>query len=379
MKKSISFLHPFSAKAIGLNEDDLYFSHSKPQEKAMLKMQEEGYAVAIDYFTGNIMPYVKTINGIKKRFWPVTKPLGKNRHVRRRQYSWFHYIANYLKTSDVTIINMSGHGSKYCFKLAKLLRKRGKPYIAMIGGMHLSTEGPAKEYFQHAHHIIVHTELQRKQLLQLETFKDLDIEVMPLGIDTEVFVPKQKNNPDIELLFVGRISRLKQIELCFESVDYLRNNQDRKVKLTVIGPVSDSEYYSELKALASELQIIDIVDFVGVVDHNNLVPYYQKAHLLLLPSAHESFGMVMVEAMACGTPVAALKGSGGPDEIVEDGFNGILASKESFAKQVLEFVQSTKMQQELTTNSRIMVEKKWSLKQTEVAMRKSIDKVFDTL
>lgn len=379
MKKSLSFLHPFSAQAIGLHEDDLYHSHSKPQEKAMLKMQEEGYEVAIDYFTGNNLPYVKTINGIKKRFWSVTKPLGKNRHGWRRQYSWFHYIANYLKTPDVTIINMSGHGSKYCFKLAKLLRKRGKPYIAMIGGMHLSTEGPAKEYFQHAHHIIVHTELQKKQLLQLETFKDLDIQMMPLGIDTEVFVPKRKNNRDIELLFVGRITRLKQIELCLETVSYLLNNQDEKVKLTVIGPVSDSEYYSELKALASDLQITERVDFVGVVDHYNLVPYYQKADLLLLPSAHESFGMVMVEAMACGTPVAALKGSGGPDEIVEDGFNGILASKETYSERVLEFVQSSQMQQAFMENTRRMVEKKWSLEQTELAMQISIDKVFDTL
>lgn len=378
MKKSLSFLHPFSAQAIGLHEDDLYHSHSKPQEKAMLKMQEEGFEVAIDYFTGNNLPYVKTINGIKKRFWPVTNPLGKNRHVWRRQYSWFHYITSYLKTPDVTIINMSGHGSKYCFKLAKLLRKRGKPYIAMIGGMNLSTEGPAKEYFQHAHHIIVHTELQKKQLLQLETFKDLDIQVMPLGIDTEVFVPKQKNNQNIELLFVGRITRLKQIELCLETVGYLLNNQDEKVKLTVIGPVSDSEYYSELKTFTSELKIIDNVDFVGVVDHKNLVPYYQKADLLLLPSAHESFGMVMVEAMACGTPVAALKGSGGPDEIVEDGFNGMLASKETFAERVLEFVQSSKMQEDYMENSRMMAEQKWSLEQTEVTMRNSINKVIDS-
>ncbi len=374
--KHISLLHPFSAQAIGLKEKDLYHSHSKPQEKAMLKMQEEGYRVSIDYFTGNIFPYSKTANSIKKNFWPVTKPLFKNRHIWRRQYSWVHYISFLFNAPDVTIINMSGHGSKYCFKLAKLLRKKGKPYITMIGGIHLSTEGQAREYFQNAHHIIVHTDIQKNQMLQLETFKDLSFEVMPLGIDIETFIPKEKDGQDIELLFVGRISRLKQIEQCLETVAFLIAHQKRKVQLTVIGPKSDAVYFLELKVLADELQIKKHVNFVGLIEQEDLVPYYQKANLLLLPSAHESFGMVMVEAMACGTPVAALKGAGGPDEIVEDGINGILATKESFSKRVLEVVQSEEIEKKMKNNARKLVEQKWSLEQTELAMRSSISKVF---
>lgn len=342
----------------------------------MLKMQEEGHRVCIDYFTGNIFPHSKTVNGIKKNFWPVTKPLFKNRHIWRRQHSWVHYISSLFNAPDVTIINMSGHGSKYCFNLAKLLRKKGKPYIAMIGGIHLSKDGQAREYFQNAHHIIVHTEIQKNKMLQLEAFKDLTFEVMPLGIDTETFIPKEKDGQDIELLFVGRISRLKQIELCLETVAFLIAHQKRKVQLTVIGPMSDAVYFLELKDLADELQITEHVNFIGLIEQKDLVPYYQKANLLLLPSAHESFGMVMVEAMACGTPVAALKGSGGPDEIVEDGINGILATKERFSKRILEFVQSEEMEKKMRNNARRMVEEKWSLEQTELAMRSSINKVF---
>lgn len=342
----------------------------------MLKLQEEGYKVSIDYFSGVLFPYSKTVNGITKQFWPVTKPVFKNRHSWRKQFSWVHYLKNFFNAPDVTIINMSGHGSKYCFKLAKLLRKQGKPYIAMIGGMHLSTEGQAKEYFQKAHHIIVHTKVQKRQMLQQATFKNLNIEVMPLGIDTELFKPIQKNTQEIELLFVGRISRLKQIELCLEALAFLVANQERKVKLTVIGPKSDISYFSELKALAAKLQITEKVNFVGLVKQKDLVPYYQKASLLLLPSAHESFGMVMVEAMACGTPVAALKGAGGPDEIVEDGVNGILATKETFSQQILELVQAEETLQELSHNARMMVVQKWSLEQTETALRNSINLIF---
>ncbi len=377
--KTITLLHPFSAKAIGLSEQDIFYSHSKPHEKALFKLQEEGYEVYIDYFTGCFFPFKKIINGMAKRFWPITKPLVKKRHGWRKQHSLFHYWNSFFDSPDLTIINMSGHGSPYCFKLAKMLVKKSKPYIAMIGGIHVSDDLQAKEYYQNAHHIIVHTELQKKQLLQRTVFKNLNIQVMPLGIDTSVFTPKEKTSNTIELLFVGRISRLKQIDLCLETAALLIEAQSKKVALTIVGPISDELYFSELKALAVQLQITEQVNFVGSVEQSQLVPYYQKAHLLLLPSAHESFGMVMVEAMACGTPVAALKGSGGPDEVVENGLNGILATKENYAKKVLDFVQSETLAFSLSKSARLLVEQKWSLTQTEAALRASINEVFVNL
>src|SRR5690606_6753660 len=123
--KTISLLHPFSAKAIGLSEKDLFFSHSKPHEKALLRLQEEGYEVSIEYFASRVFPFIKKINGIKKRFWPITKPVVIKRHHWRKQHSLFHYWFTFFNTPDVTIINMSGHGSSYSFKLAKMLIKKG--------------------------------------------------------------------------------------------------------------------------------------------------------------------------------------------------------------------------------------------------------------
>ena len=372
----IQLLHPFSAKAIGLCEKDLFYSHSKPHEKALLKLQDVDYKVSIAYFTGSIFPFAKKVNGIKKFFWPITKPLFIKRYVWRKQHSIFHYWNSFFNTPDVTIINMSGHGSPYCFKLAKMLVKKQKPYIAMIGGIHISYDLRAKTYYENAHHIIVHTEVQKRQLLQNEVFKSLNIRVMPLGIDTSIFIPKKKTSNSIELLFVGRISRLKQIELCLETLAFLIKSQSRKVTLTIVGPVSDELYFSELKALAIQLQITEQVNFVGSVEQSKLVPYYQKANLLLLPSAHESFGMVMVEAMSCGTPVVALKGSGGPDEIVENGINGILTSKDKYAEKVLDYFQTKQLDFNLSKNARHLVEQKWSLAQTETALQSSINEVF---
>lgn len=271
---------------------------------------------------------------------------------------------------------MSGHGSAYCFKLAKLLDKKGKAYIPMIGGIHISDSEALRRYYQKAHHIIVHTQLQKNSLLQADIFKKADIRVMPLGVDTDVFKPVPKSNQNIELLFVGRITRLKQIELCLDTLAFLLANQNKKVFLNIIGPISDEGYYKELLELARQRNISEYLRFLGPLQQNDLVPHYQKAHLLLLPSAHESFGMVMVEAMACGTPVAALKGAGGPDEIIEHGVNGILTTKDNYAQKILDFVQSESLVVTLGKNALFAVEQKWSLAQTEDVLRNSIKAIF---
>lgn len=371
-KRYISLLHPFSAKAIGLSEEDICFSHSKPHEKALRKLQESGYTVYIDYFTGHFIPFTKTINGVKKRFWPITKPIFKKRHGWRKQHSLLHYWYCIFRAPDVTIINVSAHGSPYCFKLANLLFKKHKPYLAMIGGVNFSDTIQAKQYYQNAHHIIVHTEVQKKQLQQTEIFKDLTIRVMPLGIDTKVFIPKERNQEGIELLYVGRISRLKQIEFCLEALAYLLQNQNKEIHLNVVGPISDKVYYSELQNLANQLQVTAHITFIGSIAQEELVPFYQKASLLLLPSAHESFGMVMVEAMACGTPVIALKGAGGPDELIEDGFNGFLCEKNNFNTKVSRVLQDQDLWKNLSSNARQSVIDKWSLNVTIACLEESV-------
>tara|TARA_R100000306_G_scaffold40532_4_gene39772 strand:- start:5172 stop:6302 length:1131 start_codon:yes stop_codon:yes gene_type:complete len=374
--KIISLLHPFSAKAIGLLEKDLFFSHSKPHEKALLALQDKGFTVSMDYFTGRLFPFTKRIHGINKRFWPITKPLVKKRHGWRKQHSLFHYWSCFLNAPDVTIINMSGHGSPYCFKLAKMLVKKGKPYIAMVGGLHMSTHQQAAEYYRQAHHLIVHTEVQKKELQKIPLFKTLSIQVMPLGVDTSVFKPKEKRPNTVNLLFVGRISRLKQIELAIETLAFLIEKQETEATLTIVGPVSDRVYFTELNTLASQLHVQEHVTFTGTIEQEHLVPYYQRANLLVLPSAHESFGMVMVEAMACGTPVAALQGAGGPDEIIDDNVNGILTQKALFAERILQHMQSSESQRQLEKNARLIVKDKWSMLQTENALRTSINQVF---
>lgn len=372
--KTVVLLHPFSAKAIGLKETDLYYSHSKPHEMALQKIQSKRLKVSIDYFAGNFFPFTKNINGIKKIFWPISSPIVKGRHKWRQQYSLWHYVHSKFFTPDVTIINMSGHSSNYVFKLTELLSEKRKPYIAMVGGLHMSTKGKSLKYYQNAHHIIVHTSIQKKELLSYVGFEKLDIRVLPLGVDTNLFSPSNKAKDSvINLLFVGRISRLKQIELAVKAVCELKRKQHKEVRLNIIGPISDEVYYNELTNLVTQLELNKNITFTGIIEQGKLIPFFQKADLLMLPSAHESFGMVMVEAMACGTPVAALKKAGGPDEIITNGLNGILSKKENYALDILNYFDSIENQKSLSRESRLEVLNKYSIETTTKVLRESIE------
>ncbi len=269
---------------------------------------------------------------------------------------------------------MSGHGSRYVFDLSELLLKKNKPYIAMIGGMNMSYDGKALLYYQNAHHIIVHTGVQKKELQLHKGFTHLDIRVLPLGIDTTVFKPKDSFYiSEGKLLFVGRISRLKQIEIAIEALYYLKKTTFENPKLTVVGPISDLDYFTELKTLISKLNIVNNVEFIGSVPHEQLISFYQNCDVLLLPSQHESFGMVMTEAMSCGVPVVALKGAGGPDEIITSQVDGLLTSPENYAEAVHNLVSDAEMLQSMKKNAREKVLKKYSIEETTRVLLDSVN------
>lgn len=163
--------------------------------------------------------------------------------------------------------------------------------------------------------------------------------VIPPGVDTSRFypispdeakeyigVPCEKNM----LLFVGRIQRLKGIDTLLEAIALL-SQQGALARIplcvAVIGgdpdgdPERMSEEMSRLTALRSALGIEDIVTFLGKRDQDTLQYYYSAAVAVVVPSHYESFGLVALEAMACGRPVVASE-TGGLAFLVRDGETG---------------------------------------------------------
>jgi D-inositol-3-phosphate glycosyltransferase len=142
------------------------------------------------------------------------------------------------------------------------------------------------------------------------------------GVDTEEFKPTAKKESSNLLLFVGRLDPIKGLHFLLSSLRLLH----KPVHLVIVGPLSwNNDYNMKISRLIEEAgkKTIHKVTYVGEQKPENMVKWYQKAAMLILPSTAESLGLVALEAMACGTPVIA-SNVGGIPEIVGDHRTGLL-------------------------------------------------------
>ena len=95
--------------------------------------------------------------------------------------------------------------------------------------------------------------------------------------------------------------------------------------------------------------------------------------LFLFPSDRETFGMVIIEAMACGTPVAAINCFGGPSEVIKHNINGMLTSLEDYSLSILKYFGDPTNHIQIKKNAIQTVLNDYSLKNTYTALQKSIN------
>ncbi|GAF96359.1 unnamed protein product, partial [marine sediment metagenome] len=160
------------------------------------------------------------------------------------------------------------------------------------------------------HRIIAATARERDDIVRHYGVSPQKIGVVPCGVNTEIFKPQDKQearrqlgfNDGKILLFVGRIDPLKGIEQLLEAVARLK---DKGVRLVVIGGDADSREVDWLQEMKEKLGLDKQITFQGLVKHDELPRFYHAADVTVMPSYYESFGLVGLESLACGTPVVA--------------------------------------------------------------------------
>jgi D-inositol-3-phosphate glycosyltransferase len=190
-----------------------------------------------------------------------------------------------------------------------------------------------------ADRIVAATEIDRSHMLEAYAASARKIVVVPGGVNLEMFAPGDRQaarrslglGPEPTLLFVGRIQRLKGIDILIRAAADLRE-EIGPLRVLIVGGTGDeggrqvseeAREMARLRAEVDEFHLGSVVQFLGGVEQPRLAEYYRAADVTVMPSTYESFGLVAVESMACGTPVVASR-VGGLATIVRDGENGAL-------------------------------------------------------
>ncbi|MEE9490803.1 MAG: glycosyltransferase [Dehalococcoidia bacterium] len=194
-----------------------------------------------------------------------------------------------------------------------------------------------------ADRVIAFTAEERDDLIGIYGAHPDMVSIIPCGIDLGLFHPMDRWKARSELglddsrvlLFAGRIEPIKGIDILLRAVALLTDGGGVRL-LVVGGDAASAHEVARLCALAGGLGIGDKVTFLGAVEHGRMPLFYSAADLCVVPSYHESFGLVALEALACGTPVVA-SSVGGLATIIKDGETGYLVdglSHEAFARRL---------------------------------------------
>ncbi len=217
--------------------------------------------------------------------------------------------------------------------------------MARVKNLHLPTddtpEPPGREIgevqvVEAADRLVANTEGEAADLVELYAADPAKVRVVAPGVDLDTFTPGDQAAARAGLglpvgatvlLFVGRIQPLKRPDLLLRvAAELRRRHPDRALGagdlvVAVLGGPSGSGLTraGELEALAAQLDVADVTRFVPPVDRPVLAQWYRAADLVLVPSHSESFGLVALEAEACGTPVVAARVGGLPMAVGDAG------------------------------------------------------------
>lgn len=236
---------------------------------------------------------------------------------------------------------------KYHVPLVFTYHTRYEQYLHYIGLSGLKRIMPAyiRSYTKHCDMVIAPTPVMKDYLEQIQP--GADVRVLPTGLSGESFFPdgdraaflRKELAGDKEYLFctVARLAKEKNLGFLFQCMKIRKDTCGSDFKLALIG---DGPERAALERKAEKMGIREEIGFVGKVPNGEIKNYCHAADLFLFSSLSETQGIVLLESMAAGTPVLAVRGTG-TEDVVVNGMNGYMTevSETEFARKMMDILE----------------------------------------
>jgi len=282
-------------------------------------------------------------------------------------------FTNILKCYDV----IHFHSLDCSFPLFSSLVR--KPKILHVHGIDVFTSYPLNRIIlKHITDLYISISRQMTKHLASLGIPKNKIAYLPNAVDTSIFTPQGQKEDNL-LLFVGRITFNKGLHVLLESLSYLKNS----VRLIIIGPSEwDLKYHQDmLKLMEKENQKgKHEIRYLGAMEQADVIKWYQKASIFILPSFAEGFPVTILEALSSETPVIATS-VGGIPEVVKNHENGILVSlndSTSLAEAIQYLLQNEEIRIKFGHEGRERAIKDYSLEAVAGKLCKIYKKLIDS-
>jgi len=179
-------------------------------------------------------------------------------------------------------------------------------------------------------------------------FPERNVFVIPPGIDQEKYTPGEKSRLPL-VLYVGRLKKYKGLEYLIMAMrEVVKNVPD--ARLLIVGK---GDYASKLVNLTAKLGLENVVKFCGYTPEERKIELMRKAHVIVLPSIKEGWGIPIIEAAACGTPAIGTDTTGLRDSIIngKTGFLVPYGKPKILTEKIVEILKNDDLRDKLSKNA----------------------------
>lgn len=249
----------------------------------------------------------------------------------------YFYLKNNLKDLMPDVVHVHGYHTLFSPELIYLLKKM-HPEVPIVFSPHLGLYSHnsfagryltgiyniiGKNFIKYTDRVIVSSNYELNNTKKILNVPSEKFNVIPHGISGIDLIKRDSNKEEINLLYVGYLLELKGVQYILEALNELIHNKNVKANLTIIG---EGPYKKNLKKIADKLDITDFINFkkfIPLSKSEELSNYYKRSDILLLLSQSENYGIVVLEALAMGTPTIVTKGTALEEFLNEPGCFGV--------------------------------------------------------